>query len=146
VDEEQREPPSILANYVCVVLANRPIFVVHWIGRSGVRVMDESEQEAEPSPQGMTREQFDLLTFQGIDPITRERTSSSAEIKKEEERQSNHEFRVFLIFGVPVGLVVALFVALATNMGNGGFFSVWAVTTMISGAIFSSLIGRKPSK
>jgi hypothetical protein len=105
--------------------------------------MSEPEQESKPTPHQMTREEFDLLTFQGISPITGERMQSDAEIAKQKERQSKHEFRVFWVFGVPVGLVLAFVIALPANMGNTGFFCCWAVCTLISGAIFTSIIGAK---
>jgi hypothetical protein len=105
--------------------------------------MSEPEQESKPRPRQMTKEEFDRLTFQGIDPVTGERVKSAAEIATQKERQSKHEFRVFLVFGVPVGLVLAFVIALPANMGNTGFFCTWAVCTMISGAIFSSIMGAK---
>jgi hypothetical protein len=116
------------------------------IGMKGVH-MSEPEQESKPTPHQMTKEEFDLLTSQGISPITGERLQSAAEIAKQKEQQSKHEFRVFLFLGVPVGLVLAFVIALPTNMGNTGFFCTWAVCTMISGAILSSIIGaRKPNE
>ena len=60
--------------------------------------MSEPEQESKPTPHRMTKEEFDLLTFQGISPITGERMQSASEIAKQKERQSKHEFRVFLVF------------------------------------------------
>lgn len=102
--------------------------------------------EPEPTPKQMTREEFDLLTFQGIDPVTHEAGPSSAEIEKEKDRQSRHEFRVFLVFGVPVGLVLALIISLSTGMGDVGFFAAWGGCTLISGLVFSSILPRQPRR
>jgi hypothetical protein len=86
------------------------------------------------------------LQSQGIDPVTLDRRPSSAESAEQNERKSNHEFRVFLVFGIPVGLVLALVIAFSMNLGNTGFFCAWAVCTIVSGAFLSSLLsGKKAS-
>jgi hypothetical protein len=105
--------------------------------------MGDPKQKLNPLP--MTREQFDNLTFQDFDPVTLEKIPSAAEIAKQKERKSKHEFRVFLVIGIPAGFVLALFVALSTNMGDKGFFCAWAVFALIIGALFSSMSNSKKS-
>lgn len=76
------------------------------------------------------RQKFDLATFQQVDP------------RPEVERQEKHEFRVFWFLGIPLGLIAAFAVTVATNMGTAGFFFAWlAFAAIISGVIGS--IARK---
>jgi len=77
------------------------------------------------------RERFDAVTYQQVDP------------KPDVERQEKHEFRVFWLLGVPLGLIAAFFLALATNMGNAGFFIAWVVFAAIIGGFFSSLSRKR---
>jgi hypothetical protein len=77
-------------------------------------------------PELTDREKFDLATFQRIDP------------KPDIERQEEHEFRVFWFLGIPLGLIAAFAVTVATDMGTAGFFFAWlAFSAIISGAIGS---------
>jgi hypothetical protein len=89
--------------------------------------MDKPIPSAGPDPDSSIRQRFDAVMYQKIDP------------KPEAKRQEEHEFRVFWILGVPIGLVLAFFVALATNMGTAGFFFAWLIFAVVVGGFISSL-------
>lgn len=114
-----------------------------FISKEGGLDMEEPKQEADARPHQTTPEEWHLLSSQGISPITGKRRPSSIEMAKEKERESKHKLRVFLVFGVPVGLVLAFVISLSSNLDNTGFFCCWAVCTLVSGAVFSSIIPAK---
>jgi hypothetical protein len=93
--------------------------------------MVEPKQESTPGLHKMTREEFDLITYQQIDP------------KPEIARQEKHEVKNFWVLGVPLGLIAAFFLNLATDMGTPAFFLVWAVFALIIDGFFSSISHKK---
>lgn len=104
-----------------------------------------SEPDESPELRELTREEFRSLTLQGINPITLERKPSAAQIAERKEKETKHEFRVFLFLGVPAGFVVAMFIGLSANLGNAGFFCCWAVCSFVAGSVINSMAGMKKS-
>ena len=82
-------------------------------------------------PELTERQKFDAVMYQQIDP------------KLDAERQTAHEFKMFWILGVPLGLVAAFALTVATDMGTAAFFIAWAVFAAIIGGFFSSMSSKR---
>ena len=105
-------------------------------------IVHEYPEEFQKAERAMTREEYDLHLFQGIDPITGERNVTPKEIEQRKEREESRSLRIFLIFGLPIGLVCATAIGLSTGMNDAGFLCCWAVIALLASALISS-IGTK---
>lgn len=124
------------------------VSIIHVCRDFGENMSDEAGETPAPNAKqdldGPSR--LFALTSQGIDPITGEYRPSPKEIAKYKERKDAHELRVFLIFGVPIGFVLAMFIGISSNLGNAGFFCCWAVCSFVAGAVLNSVMEKKKNR
>jgi hypothetical protein len=93
--------------------------------------MEPSTESTQKTVHEMTREEYysaALLKF-----------SDEPEKTRIKERKEKHEFRAFWLLWVPLGFVAAIVIALATNVGNSGFFVIWAGATLLIAAVASGV-------
>jgi len=118
--------------YFCIFCAHSYFCKQHVCAHIG-KVTDDPP----PTRTEMTREEFTRHTFQQFVDKTPE------EIAEQKDKRTSRQIRVFLVLGVPGGLVVAFVIAMAQNLGDSGFFCCWAIFAVLIGFFADSYIEAK---
>lgn len=104
--------------YFCILCSHSYFCKQHVCAHIGK--VDDTD-DPPPTYGKMTREDFDRYTFQKFKDKTDD----------EEKAEEKQDTRKFWLFCIPVSLVAAFALTVATNMGTAGFFFAWLIFAVL---------------